>query len=168
MVASRPLGTAWLLDGLRAKFGIAAALRDAVGGRRFATAVEPGLFALVANRAIDPCSKLAAAEWVGADVAIPGLDAMDEDQAYRAMDLPVEADVEGEVQRSVSFAAADLLNLDVDLLLFDTMSTYFERDDEEPDGGLRRFGHHSKDPRPDLPQIVIGLAVTRQGIPVRV
>jgi transposase len=48
----------------------------------------------------------------------------------------------------------------------DTTSTYFERDEEEPDG-LRRYGH-SKDHRADLPQIVIGLAVTREGIPVRV
>ena len=167
VVASRPLGTAWLLDGLWARLGIAAALRDAVGARRFATDVERVLFALVANRAIDPCSKLAAAEWASNDVAIPGLATMDEDQAYRAMDLLVDADVEGQVQRSVFFAAADLLNLEVDLLLFDTTSTYFERDAEEGDGGLRRFGH-SKDHRPDLPQIVIGLAVTREGIPVRV
>jgi IS4 transposase len=50
------------------------------------------LFALVANRAIDPASKLAAAEWASADVAIPGLDGMDDDQAYRAMDLLIEAD----------------------------------------------------------------------------
>ena len=33
--------------------------------------------------------------------------------------------------------------------------------------GLRRYGH-SKDHRPDLPQVVIGLAVTKEGIPVRV
>jgi hypothetical protein len=76
------------------------------------------------------------------------------------------------VQEAVFFAVADLLNLEVDLLFFDTTSTYFERDTEEapsedrPDGGLRRYGH-SKDSRPDLPQIVIGLAVTREGIPVR-
>jgi hypothetical protein len=167
VLASKPLGAAWLLDGLWRRLGIAEALKAAVGGRRFTTDVERVLFALVANRAIDPCSKLAAAEWAGADVAIPGLGDMDEDQAYRAMDLLVDADVEGAVQRAVFFAAADLLNLEVDLLLFDTTSTYFERDDEEPDGGLRRFGH-SKDHRPDLPQIVIGLAVTREGIPVRV
>jgi transposase len=37
----------------------------------------------------------------------------------------------------------------------------------EADGPLRRQGH-SKDHRPDLPQVVIGLAVTREGIPVRV
>ncbi len=46
-------------------------------------------------------------------------------------------------------------------------STYFERDTEEDgDHAFRRYGH-SKDHRSDLPQIVIGLAVTREGIPVR-
>ena len=132
------------------------------------------LFALVANRAIDPASKLAAAEWASYDVAIPGLEDMDEDQAYRAMDLLVEADTDASVQEAVFFAVADLLNLEVDLLFFDTTSTYFERDTEDPDpadgedgsAGFRRYGH-SKDHRRDLPQIVIGLAVTREGIPVR-
>jgi transposase len=100
---------------------------------------------------------------------------MDEDQAYRAMDLLVEADAQAEVQEAVFFAVADLLNLEVDLLFFDTTSTYFERDTEDPDPvdgedgvlGFRRYGH-SKDHRRDLPQIVIGLAVTKEGIPVRV
>src|SRR5512144_1262392 len=50
---------------------------------------------------------------------------------------------------------------------FDTTSTYFETDTEEDgENALRRYGH-SKDHRTDLPQIVIGLAVTRDGIPVR-
>ncbi len=91
---------------------------------------------------------------------------------------------------------ANLLNLEVDLLFFDTTSTYFEledpdepvaRDDRghvlptdagEKDGdgekggedngvGFRTYGK-SKDSRDDLPQIVIGMAVTRDGIPVRV
>jgi transposase len=107
---------------------------------------------------------------------------MDEDQAYRAMDLLIEADTDARVQEAVFFAVADLLNLEVDLLFSgidtDTTSTYFERDTEDPDpnpnnpdsaegaGGFRRYGH-SKDHRRDLPQIVIGLAVTREGIPVR-
>ena len=130
------------------------------------------LLATGVHRAVDPFCKLAAAEWVCEDVAIPGLSSMDEDQAYRAMDLLIEADAQAEVQEAVFFAVADLLNLGVDLLFFDTTSTYFERDTEEapsqerPAGGLRRYGH-SKDSRDDLPQIVIGLAVTREGIPVR-
>lgn len=52
-------------------------------------------------------------------MAIPGLEGMDEDQAYRAMDLLVEADTDAHVQEAVFFAVADLLNLEVDLLFFD-------------------------------------------------
>jgi transposase len=93
---------------------------------------------------------------------------MDEDQCYRAMDLLVDADTEAKVQEAVFFACADLLNLEVDLLFFDTTSTYFERDEPEDGENAFRVYGHSKDHRPDLPQIVIGLAVTREGIPVRV
>jgi transposase len=168
VVSSRALGGVWLLNSLWRRVGVDEALRQVLGARRFATDVERVLFALVANRALDPCSKLAASEWAREDVAIAGLDEIDEDQCYRAMDLLVEADAQAKVQEAVFFACADLLNLEVDLLFFDTTSTYFERDEPEVgEGAFRVFGH-SKDHRPDLPQIVIGLAVTREGIPVRV
>lgn len=168
---SRPLGGAWALDALWRRLGVAEALGRSLGRRRFGTDVERVLFALVANRALAPSSKLAASEWASCDVHVPGLTAMDEDQAYRAMDLLIEADSEAKVQEAVFFACADLLNLEVDLLFFDTTSTYFELD--EPESGLEgepgfRLLGHSKDHRPDLPQVVIGLAVTREGIPVRV
>ncbi len=176
---ARPIGTAWLLDALWARLEIGTSIKRLADGRRFTTAVERVLFALVCNRAIAPMSKLGAAEWASEDVAIPGLAGMDDDQAYRAMDLLVEADTQGQVQEAVFFAVANLLNLEVDVLFFDTTSTYFERDDEDQDEpgdgdgdgagreGFRRYGK-SKDHRDDLPQIVIGLAVTREGIPVRV
>jgi len=168
VVDSRPIGASWLLDGLWERLEIDQSLRKVAGGRRFTTNMERVLFALVANRAIEPMSKLSAAEWACEDVIIPGLGGMDDDQAYRAMDLLVEADAQAQVQQAVFFAVANLLNLEVDLLFFDTTSTYFERDEEEDEvGGFRRYGK-SKDHRDDLPQIVIGLAVTRGGIPVRV
>ena len=168
VVDSRPVGGAWLLDGLWRKLGVEKAIGKVLGARRFTTDVERVLFAMVANRALAPSSKLAAAEWASQDVAIRGLDGMDEDQCYRAMDLLVDADTESKVQEAVFFACADLLNLEVDLLFFDTTSTYFERDEPEDGEGAFRVYGHSKDHRPDLPQIVIGLAVTREGIPVRV
>jgi transposase len=172
VVGSRPLGGAWLLDALWRRLGVAEALRGVLGARRFTTDVERVLFALVANRALAPCSKLAAAEWASQDVAIPGLESMDDDQAYRALDLLVEADSEARVQEAVFFACADLLNLEVDLLFFDTTSSYFEAEPDSDEGESDRLPFralgHSKDHRPDLPQIVIGLAVTREGIPVRV
>ena len=165
--SSRQLGSVWLLEGLWRQLGVADALRGVLGGRRFTTAVERVLFALVANRAVDPMSKRSAAEWASCDVAIPGLVGMDDDQAYRAMELLADADAEARVQEAVFFAAANLFNLEVDLLFFDTTSTFFQREGEDEGAdGFRRFGH-SKDHRPDLPQVVIGLAVTREGIPVR-
>jgi transposase len=171
VVSSRPLGGVFVLDALWRRLGVAEAIAEALGVRRYSTDVERVLFALVANRALKPFSKLAAADWASSDVHIPGLAAMDEDHAYRAMDVLAAADCEARVQEAVFFAVADLLCLEVDLLFFDTTSTYFERDEPEqgPDGapGFRALGH-SKDHRPDLPQVVIGLAVTREGIPVRV
>jgi transposase len=166
--SSRTLGAVWLLEGLWRRLGVADALGGVLGGRRFTTDVERVLFALVANRAVAPMSKLSAAEWASQDAAIPGLVGMDDDQAYRAMDLLVTADTQARVQEAVFFAAAHLLNLEVDVLFFDTTSTFFEREGEETGPGAFRVYGHSKDHRPDLPQVVIGLAVTREGIPVRV
>jgi hypothetical protein len=205
-VESRPLGGAWLLDGLWHRLGIDALLRRLTGGTRRDPIVERALFALVANRALAPSSKLAATSWVAHDVHLPGLDAVSDDACYRAMDWLIA--VEDRLARGVFDAVADLLNLEVDLIFFDTTSTYFETEDadpavwrdehgrvvepvaepdvepsvgpdvedadaaEPPAGARNRAGFRSrgmsKDSRNDLPQVVVGMAVTRDGIPVRV
>jgi transposase len=80
-----------------------------------------------------------------------------------------------EVERAVYFKAADLMNADVDLIFYDTTSLHFEVDDEDDHPqtkkgreypALRKRGY-SKNGRDDAPQIVVGLAVTRDGLPVR-
>jgi hypothetical protein len=193
-----------VLDRLWQRLGIGAILAGLAscgkGRPRDAAAAERVLFGLVANRALAPSSKLAAAEWMSRDVHIDGLGEVGDDACYRAMDWL--HDVRGELEKQVYFQVANLLNLQVDLLFFDTTSTYFEtsaadeevpRDwrgekstgqdtasgdqagagedgEENPAGrpaGFREYGK-SKDSRDDLPQVVIGLAVTREGIPVRV
>ena len=161
----KALGGVWVLEQLWEKLGIRTALERLLADRQFSTPVERAIFAMVANRALAPMSKLAIEDWVENDVAITGLSEVQVHQLYRAMDFLIAHGTE--VQESVFFTTANLLNLEVDLLYFDTTSTYFEvepdPDDEEE---LRRLGH-SKDHRPDLLQVVIGLAVTREGIPVR-
>ncbi|MCA1678271.1 MAG: IS1634 family transposase [Actinobacteria bacterium] len=174
-VASRPMGGAWALDGLWRILGIDRTLGRLLEGRRLDVRAERVLFAMVANRALEPLSKLAASKWVSERAWIDGLAELDEDACYRAMDWLLE--IESELAEQVYFAIADLLNLEVDLLFFDTTSTYFEREQPDPDildedgdviaPAFRVYGH-SKDHRPDLPQVVIGMAVTRTGIPVRV
>jgi len=167
---SRPLGGAWALDGLWRRLGLPGILARALRGRRLDPAVERTIFAMVADRALAPASKLSCAAWASERAAIPGLADLSDDQCYRAMDWLLE--IEAEIAEQVYWATATLLNLEVDLLFFDTTSTYFETDEADAPTagaprGFRTFGH-SKDHRSDLPQVVIGLAVTRTGIPIRV
>jgi hypothetical protein len=182
IVDSRPLGGAWTLDRLGERLGIGAAIRRVATGRRLdGEAVERVVFALVAQRALKPGSKLAATDWVAKRVAIEGLSGFTDDQAYRAMDFLLDA--LDEIASEVFGTVAHLLNLDLDLIFVDTTSTYWEldgadelvdlQDSVDDDGvtrpleqGKRAFGH-SKDFRTDLPQVVIAMAVTRDGVPVR-
>jgi hypothetical protein len=115
---SRPIGGAHLLDGLWQRLGVGAAIGKALAGRRLDDGrVERILFALTANRALAPSSKLAATDWVTHDVHVNGLPEVGDDACYRAMDalLAIEKSLTEEVYHQV----ADLLNLEVDLLFFD-------------------------------------------------
>ena len=162
---SLALGGSYVLDAIWRRLEIDKALRRLSKGREFEHDIERLLFAMVANRALCPRSKLGLERWVGRKVSIEGLDKVAVHTLYRAMDFLVEHG--DELQRDVYFSVATLLNLEVDLLFFDTTSVSFQVEDPDDEGeGLRRYGH-SKDKRPDLPQVVIGLAVTRGGIPVR-
>ena len=157
------------------QLGIGRAIARVAGSGRGRSGVERAIFTMVCQRCLEPSSKLEATRWVGRDVVIDGVDEVSDDQLYRAMDFLLGC--AERVQESVFFSVASLLNLEVDVVFFDTTSTYFEidvddlsDDEDDPEGAgersLRRLGH-SKDHRPDLPQVVIGLAVTREGIPVR-
>jgi hypothetical protein len=174
-IESRPMGGAWALDGLWRELAVDRTLARLLESRRLDGRAERVIFAMVANRALEPLSKLAASKWVTERAWIRGLPELDEDSCYRSMDWLLE--VQDELSEAVYFATADLLNLEVDLLFFDTTSTYFERDEPEQDvidqdGNVVRPAFrvrgHSKDHRDDLPQVVIAMAVTRTGIPIRV
>lgn len=162
-IKSVPLGGAYLLRTIWGRLGLEKVLAQSLAERDFTSPIEWAIFAMVANRALAPDSKRAVEQWVREDVALGNKEPVSLQHLYRAMDFLLE---HGEgIQKEVFFATADLLHLEVDLLFFDTTSTYVERDEEDEEG-LRRYGH-SKDKRPDLPQVVIGLAVTNKGIPVR-
>src|SRR5665811_2477211 len=106
-------------------------IRDRLKGRRRDEAAERVLFALVANRALAPSSKLAASRWACEDVQIRGLAATTDDACYRAMDWLLE--IAPALEKEGFHQVATLLNLEVDLLFFDTTSTYFCRDEaDEP------------------------------------
>lgn len=172
LVDAWPYGDVYVLEQLWERLGIRAGIERAAAGRRFDFSLERALFAMVANRACAPASKLYCFEqWLREDVRVHGADELELHHLYRAMDF---LDEEREtIEKEVFFSVSDLLNLDVELIFYDTTSLHFEVEqpadgatEDVPSGELRRRGH-SKNGRGDAPQIVVGMAVTRDGFPVR-
>jgi transposase len=168
------LGVVLAARGLWEELGIGEAIRTRMGRAGLSAPHETALFAMAAQRLDAPASKLACAtRWLPDIAWLPEADGLAVDQLYRALDfLAVWSD---EIERDVFLRAADLLRLDVDLIFYDTTTAYFEIDgpDEfaEQFAGklyapLRQRGH-SKEGRDNQPQVIIALAVTRDGMPVR-
>ena len=168
-------GGLYLLDALWRELKLDRFFLEALNERAFEQPVERALFALVAQRALAPASKLACTRWVGSRAWIPGLEeggqGFESQHFYRAMDFLFAA--MPELQQHLYFQVTDLLNADVSVLFYDTTSVSFYLDEADPSGedegapaGLRRYGL-SKKKRPDLPQIVVALAINRDGLPVR-
>lgn len=169
-----PYGGIYVLEQLWKELGIAEVLRERARSKRTEASFERSLFAMVANRCLSPYSKLYCWEqWLREEVFLPSAKALDLHHLYFAMDFLEEH--KAEVEKAVYFEMADLMNADVDVIFYDTTSLHFEVDEEDESAQhkqgrtykpLRKRGH-SKNGRGDAPQIVVGLAVTRDGLPVR-
>ena len=174
MLNAWPYGGVYVLEALWKELGIDEVIAGHARSKRTARPFERALFAMVANRALEPYSKLHCWEqWLAEEVFLPSAQALKLHQLYLAMDLLEEHKVD--VEEAVYFKMADLMNADVDVIFYDTTSLHFEIDDEDEVAqtkrsrkheALRKRGH-SKNGRGDAPQIVVGLAVTRDGLPVR-
>ena len=162
-VRSRAAGGAYLLRTVWDRINIGQRLTKALDSRNFTAPIENALFAMVANRALCPSSKLAIEQWAADEVYLGCDDQLQVQHFYRAMDFLLEHTQA--IEKEVFWSTASLLNLTVDLIFFDTTNTYFEIDEPGP-SELKAYGK-SKHKRDDLPQVTIGLAVTREGIPVR-
>ena len=105
-------------------------------------------------------------QWLAEDVRIRGCGELKLHHLYRAMDF-LHAH-KAALEEGLYYRVADLLNLDVELVFYDTTSLHEIADEDAEAGGapLRKRGH-SKNGRGDAPQVLVGLAVTREGFPVR-
>jgi len=86
---------------------------------------------------------------------------------YEAMDLFYEH--AAELEEHIFFETANLFNLQVDLIFYDTTTASFsidyEDDEDDSEGAFRKFGRAKEGGWG--PQVVVALAVTREGLPVR-
>ena len=127
--------------------------------------IADAVFAMVANRLCAPRSKRALPEWVASDVVMPTrFQVPAAHHYYRALDVVAQAKEATETH--LYGALTDLTNLDLRLVCYDLTSTYFEGATKSSGGFESRAFGYSRDHRSDRPQVVIGLLVTGDGIPI--
>jgi len=164
LMRTLPLGPTYAIEQLWERLELGPTLRRLAADNRCPQAYERALLAMTANRLCEPESKLGVWDRWLPKVYLPSCQDLKLDQMYEAMDL-LHAH-SAKVEEAVFFQTADLLNLDVDLVFYDTTTASFSIDyDDEGDGGLRKRG------RPKQGgwsvQVIVALAVTRDGVPVR-
>jgi transposase len=143
--------------------------------RRFEFSVERAVFLTVLHRLFAPGSDRAAEKWKD-DYAIEGAGELDLHHLYRAMAWLGEELPKGQQDGATPFAPRTNKDLieealfarrrdlfsDLDIVFFDTTSIYFEGEGGETIG---QHGH-SKDHRPDLKQMVVGMVLDHKGNPL--
>ena len=171
------LGVVHVVRRLWDELGIGAVIREQIAEKKLKAPHEAALFAMVAQRLDRPGSKLACHERWLERVWLPEARSdkgpLRLSQLYRALDLLAEQGAA--IEEAVFWRSADLFRLDVDLVFYDATTAWFESEEDEGPGEdwrgltfapLRKRGH-SKEGRDNDPQVVIALAVTREGLPVR-
>jgi len=162
------LGCPLVIEALWERLGLRKTLADIVKANRLRIDYERALLAMTANRLCEPESKLGVWDRWLSKVYLPSCEGLKLDHMYEAMDL-LHAHA-AEVERTVFFHTANLFNLTVDLIFYDTTTASFHVDYEDdgeqhPNATLRKFGHSKEGTW--SPQVVVALAVTREGVPVR-
>ena len=162
------LGTVLAVESLWEKLGLKKTCSDIARASKAPAIYERALLAMTANRLCAPESKLGVWERWLETVYLPSCEGIKLRHMYEAMDF-LYANA-AEVEKTVFFHTANLFNLEVDLIFYDTTTASFAVDYEDnpeqnPDTTMRCFGHSKEGTW--SPQVVVALAVTREGIPVR-
>ena len=156
---SKAWGPVLIFDRLWEECGLREIIARLADGRKHGFDTERVVFSLILNRILSPGSELATARWVE-DVYGDGFQSLELQHFYRSLDF-LEANKEN-IEKELFFRSRDLFDTHLDLVFFDTASIYFEG---EGPGGLAEYGH-SKDHRSDRKQIVVGVMMSREGVPL--
>lgn len=172
---SARIGPALIFERLWQGCSIDKVLTSLLKGRRFEFSVERAIFLTVLHRLFAPGSDRAAEKWKD-DYTIEGVADLELHHLYRAMAwlgevlpstqqdgaTPFSPRTNKDLIEEALFALRrDLFN-DLDIVFFDTTSIYFEGQGGETIGQLG----YSKDHRPDLKQMVVGMVLDGNGNPV--
>jgi hypothetical protein len=172
----RRFGAVLAFERLWTQTGCRDVLQKLAEERRFGFSLERAVFFTVLHRLLTSGSDRAALQTWQEDYQIEGVDDLRLHQLYRTMAFLGEELAEDEqagatpfsprcvkdqVEEALFTRGRDLFS-GLELVFFDTTSIYFEGE-----GGATLGQHgHSKDHRPDLKQMVVGMILDGQGRPV--
>ncbi len=124
-------------------------------------AFQEAIQAMVINRLVKPSSKLETWRWKER-VWEPAWEALNLQHFYRAMDYLIAR--KDSIEEMLFKRRDDLFGKQLDLVLFDTTTIKYWG--EHSDSPLLKHGH-SKEKRMDLKQIIIGVLMSKDGLPLR-
>jgi hypothetical protein len=173
-VACRRIGAPLLFERLWQESGCHAVVEGLLAGRRFEFAVERAVFLTVLHRLMVSGSDRACEHWRD-DYRIDGIDELDLHHLYRAMawlgeELPETEQaartlaprcVKDLIEEELFARRRDLFS-ELSVVFMDTTTLYFEGRGGDT---LGQRGH-SKDYRPHLNQMVVGIIMDQNGRPV--
>lgn len=134
-------------------------LHDLVRRRRLGFDFERLVFAIVLQRILQPGSDRAGSKWIDT-IHARDFDKLRLNHYYRG--LRVLWSKKESIERALYYKGLELFNQSLDLVFFDTTSLYFEG---RGPPGLAKLGK-SKDHRPDHPQVIVGVLMRRDGLPI--
>jgi transposase len=173
LAEAKKIGPALIFERLWDRTGIKRAIKKALKNRFYQFDIERAIFLTVLHRLLVSGSDRFCSRW-HEDYIIDGVEGLDLHHLYRAMaflggvlDDQTHASpfaprcIKDLIEEEIFFFRRDLF-AELDLVFFDTTSIYFEGRGGET---LGRRGF-SKDHRPDLKQMVVGVVLDNQGQPI--
>ena len=171
-VAIRRIGPDLVFARLWKESGIAEVLRSVLKARQYEFDVERAIYLTVLHRLFASGSDRAAERW-REDYLIPGTEGLELHHLYRAMEFLGDAIEQLPKPTGAVRCNKDLIEealferrrdlfTEVELVFFDTTSLYFEGRGGESIGQRG----HTKDHRPDLKQMIVGMALDVEGRPI--
>ena len=173
MAVTKKIGPGLIFERLWKELGIDGILSRLLADRKFTFNVERAIFLTVLHRLFTSGSDRSCDKW-HRDYAIHGVDGLSLHHLYRAMAFvgekigdqkdctPFSPRCTKDVIEEYLFSQRRNLFSALDIVFFDTTSIYFEGE------GGETFGErgHSKDHRPDLNQMIVGVILDNAGNPV--
>lgn len=156
---SRSWGPVLVFRRLWEDLGLPTLLRRLVLGRRLKFDIDAAVFALALQRLVAPGSDLFGSHWLK-NVLYPPFWKLSLQHLYRALDILARH--KETIETALFDARRDLFSVDVQLVFFDTTTLYFEG---EGPADLAARGH-SKDYRPQSPQVVVCVVTDLEGYPL--